>query len=349
MILQYVAPQYEHIFLACRQLRRAAWQCLGEWVRLQAASRSGWLHATFIPWWQRQQRRAGCGLLAPTLQPHLDTWHQVVEQRVAQPLQEGCHTGGELALRRRKGGELTLQRCGVVGVCYQASELEEDYEKSLWAMPWAQLWRKVWQLYWQLPTLSQRLGGGLDVRVRSLAFSHSISGFAVEHIWDRVLFTAMPMLQHYVPGYSLYQDGLHRPHRPAPRQLLRRVQRLAELAARLPPQAPSAALRQLFALMMRKPRPQLKLCTAEREVDYALRRTATQELWLYRRHQLVAVLTARHQLFPVEPEHLPFFERLGQHWPEVMAEYGRTTGRCGWCSRRLSSPSGEGPLCGATT
>lgn len=332
---------------------------MGTWVKEQVLLPSSWLATHYHKWWQLKQalNHVTCRL-GGTLQGHLGIWRQVVLERISHPLCRG-QTAWELATGKGAGGRRTsvsLHRSGAVGVDYLASDLEEDYAEALSAMSWRSLWAKFWQLHSVFPALhSSLLTERVDVRVTSLTFSHTIVGFPVLHLWDRLLFTAMPMLPHYSPCYSLRSSNLHRPHLPASRSLVDRVKRMDCVVRRYPPCKPSFSLLRLTMTMLRKPRKVLKLCsdgTPDRIVEYSaqiISRLGVPELWLHCRGRLVAILSlsaGRATLFPMELSHLAFFERLGERWSEVMAEYGRKTRLCGWCSRAISSASGEGPLCG---
>ncbi len=355
-ILQFVTPQ-PGIVLVCRQFRQEGWRCLGEWVEGQVRCPSTWLETSFVQWWSLKQmvNRNTCGIAGFTVQGHLASWRQVVLERVCRPLREG-QTGSQLAAKscRHRCGE--LQRSGVVGVDYAASDLEEDYQQMLRSMPWMLLWRKVWQLYRVFPLLHScftTTPDHVDVRVNSISFSHTIGSYPVLHLWDRALFTAMPMLQHYLPNYPLRIHNMHRPHRPTPRPIMKRLHHMAELIRRYPTQEPSRSLLRLMAHMIRKPKNSLKFYstgTADRVLEHSIQviRRYDKEVWMYCRRGLAGVLAVSNRkvtLFPVQPEALLFFERLGDHWDEVMAEYGQKTGLCGWCSRKTAFSSGEGPRC----
>jgi len=355
-ILQYATPM-PTLTLVCRRFHQAAWQCIGTWVEEQLFLPSSWLETQYQNWWTLQQRmnKATCRL-GGTLPSLLHTWRQVVLERVARPLRQGT-PARELARGRQVS--VSLRRSGVVGVDYSASDLEEDYSRALSGMSWSRLLTKVWQLYRLFPALHQILAVGehaVDVRVSSIAFTHTISGFPVRHLWDGAMLTVLPMLQYYTPGYTLHGNNLHRPHCPTPRHLVERLRAMADVVRRHPARPPSCSLLLLMTTMLRKPRPVLKLHssgTPGRVPEHSVQiihRSSVHEMWMHRYGKLVAILVVSQgsaSLLPAaEPEHLAFFERLGEHWTEVMADYGRKTQLCGWCSRKIRSASGEGPLCG---
>ena len=218
------------------------------------------------------------------------------------------------------------------------------------------LWRKVWQLYRVFPLLHRCFTtrpDHVDVRVSSISFSHTIAHYPVLHLWDRALFTAMPMLQHYLPNYTLCTNSIHRPHCPTPRPIMNRLRDIARVIRRYPTQEPSRSLLRLMAQVVRKPKTSLKLYSAgaaDRVLEHSIEiiRRYKPEVWMYCRRKLAGVMTVSNRkvtLFPVQPENLPFFERLGDHWDEVMAEYKEKTGLCGWCSRKIGFPSSEGHPC----
>ena len=133
------------------------------------------------------------------------------------------------------------------------------------------------------------------MRVHSICFSHTIGNYPVRHLWDRALFTAMPMLQHYLPNYALRTNNMHRPHCPTPRPIMKRLHHMAEVIRRYPTQEPSRSLLRLMVHMIRKPKNSLKFYstgTADRVLEYSIQiiRRYEQEVWMYCRRELVGVL-----------------------------------------------------------